>query len=146
VAGWLGPAIPSLAMRLAFRARPFNLVVTNVPGPQLPLYMLEARMVDVYPQVPLFPEQGLGVALISYDGRLHWGFNADSDLLPDLHDFVESVQASFDELCAAAELPEAGPGARPAPSTPTGAAPRAPRSGLSPRIAPRTEGVPAVAP
>lgn len=103
-AGWAGSTIPSLAMQLALRARPFNLVVTNVPGPQLPLYMLGARMLEVYPQVPLFTNQGLGVALFSYAGRLHWGFNADWELLPDLHDFVEAIQGAFDELHGAAAL------------------------------------------
>ncbi len=103
-AGWAGSTIPSLAMQLALRARPFNLVVTNVPGPQLPLYMLGARMLEVYPQVPLFTNQGLGVALFSYAGGLYWGFNADWELLPDLHDFVEAIQGSFDELRRAAAV------------------------------------------
>ncbi len=48
-------------------------------------------MLSCYPLVPLFANQALGVALFSYDGRLHWGFNADWDALPDLHDLVQAV-------------------------------------------------------
>jgi WS/DGAT/MGAT family acyltransferase len=103
--GWAGSTIPSLAIQLAFRARPFNLVITNVPGPQVPLYLLGARMLEGYGQVPLFANQGLGVALFSYDGGLYWGFNADWELLPDLPHLVEAVQKSFEELHAAA-MPE----------------------------------------
>ena len=98
VSEWTGSALVSAAIQLAFLARPFNLVVTNVPGPQFPLYLLGARMLAVYPQVPLFTNQNLGVALFSYAGHLYWGFNADRDRMPDLHDFVHAVQSSFAEL------------------------------------------------
>jgi WS/DGAT/MGAT family acyltransferase len=84
--------------RLAARARPFNLVVTNVPGPQFPVYVLGSRMQACHPLVPLYQNQALGVALFSYDGRLFWGFNADWDAVPDLHDLVEGVQAEFERL------------------------------------------------
>ena len=77
---------------------PFNTVVTNVPGPQLPMYMLGARLAEVYPHVPLVDNLGLGIALMSYDGVMHWGVNADRDLVPDLHDFIEAIEAAFDEL------------------------------------------------
>ncbi len=96
----LGPGILGLAMRLLNWVVPFNLVVTNVPGPQVPLYLLGARMVDVHPHVPLFPNQGLGIALFSYAGRLCWGFSADRDLVPDLAELRRCVSASFDELLA----------------------------------------------
>ncbi len=88
--------------RMAARVRPFNVVVTNVPGPSFSAYVLGARMLACYPLVPLFREQGLGVALFSYAGRLYWGFNADWDLVPDLHDLVEAVNLEFETLCAAA--------------------------------------------
>jgi hypothetical protein len=77
--------------RLASYTHPFNLVVTNVPGPQMPVYIEGAKMLACYPLVPLFRNQALGVALFSYDGRLYWGFNADWDALPDLHDLVTAV-------------------------------------------------------
>ena len=103
VTEWTGSTLLSLAVRLAFRARPFNLVVTNVPGPQVPLYFLGARMLEIYPMVPLFVNQGLGVALFSYAGKLCWGMNADWDLVPDLADFVAAVRTSFRELYEAAQ-------------------------------------------
>jgi WS/DGAT/MGAT family acyltransferase len=98
----LGPGTLALAMHLLNWILPFNLVVTNVPGPQYPLYLLGARLADVHPHVPLFPNQGLGIALLSYAGRLCWGFSADRDLVPDLAELRECVLASFEELLALA--------------------------------------------
>jgi WS/DGAT/MGAT family acyltransferase len=109
VGEWTGSTLLSLAVRLSTRFRPFNLVVTNVPGPQVPLYLLGARMLEIYPQVPLFVDQGMGIALFSYAGRLFWGVTADWDLLPDLRHFVEALQAAFAELRGLARE------ARPAP-------------------------------
>jgi hypothetical protein len=111
VTDWTPSTLLALGTRLAHRGLPFNLVVTNVPGPQVPLYLLGARMQEIYPLVPLFARLGLGVALFSYAGRLHWGFNADWDVVPDLHDFVRAIEDSFDELHAAA-LAERGAAAR----------------------------------
>lgn len=109
-AEWTGPGVVSLLARMAESALPFNLVVTNVPGPPQPLYLLGARMLEAYPMVPLFVNQGLGVALFSNAGKLFWGFNADWDVVPDLHEFVEAIAASFEELHA---LPAGS--SRPAP-------------------------------
>jgi WS/DGAT/MGAT family acyltransferase len=95
----------SLASSMMTRALPFNLVVTNVPGPQVPLYLLGARMLDNYGQVPLTDYLGLGIVLFSYAGKLCWGFNADWDLLPDLADFVSAVEESFRELQQVAGVP-----------------------------------------
>ena len=78
------------------------MIVTNVPGPPTSLYLLGARVTDLYPQVPLFENQGLGVALFSYDGRLCCGINADRDIVPDLHDFIGALEDSFAELLVAA--------------------------------------------
>ena len=74
------------------------MIVTNVPGPQFPLYMLGTRLLEMYPKVPLLENTGLGVALFSYDGRMFWGFNADPALIPDLAAFVSLVKTSFGEL------------------------------------------------
>jgi hypothetical protein len=87
--------------RLAAKSRPFNLVVTNVPGPQVPIYALGARLTACYPLVPLYENQALGVALFSYDGRIYFGFNADWDALPDLHELVEATRTEFEALVAA---------------------------------------------
>ena len=95
----------TLFARVAAMSRPFNLVVTNVPGPPFPVYVLGSRMLACYPLVPLYQNQALGIALFSYDGRLHWGFNADWDALPDLHDLVDAVDAEMAALCRAAGVP-----------------------------------------
>jgi diacylglycerol O-acyltransferase / wax synthase len=108
----------TLFARVAAMSRPFNLVVTNVPGPQFPVYVLGSRMLACYPLVPLYQNQALGIALFSYDGRLHWGFNADWDALPDLHDLVDAVDAEIAALCHAAGVPAA---AEMAPPTAVGA-------------------------
>jgi WS/DGAT/MGAT family acyltransferase len=102
-AEWTPATLLSLGARNATRMTPFNTVVTNVPGPQQPMYLLGARMLEVYPHVPLVDNIGLAIALMSYDGQMHWGVNADRDLVPDLHPFVEALQASFAELRALAD-------------------------------------------
>ena len=136
VAEWTPSTLLALGARNATRIMPFNMVVTNVPGPQYPMYMLGSRMVGVYPHVPLIGNLGLGVALLSYDGKLHWGFNADWDLIPDLHDFVLAVQEAFRELRALGEpipvhvAPEPGEKGEKRPaSRKRPAAPRATRGG-----------------
>jgi WS/DGAT/MGAT family acyltransferase len=100
VAEWTPATLLSLGARNLSRMLPFNTVVTNVPGPQIPMYMLGARLLEVYPHVPLVDNLGLGVALMSYDGQLHWGFNADRDLVPDLHRFREAIEDTFEALQA----------------------------------------------
>jgi hypothetical protein len=106
---WTGASVLGLAMRFASQASPFNLVVTNVPGPPAPLYLLGARMLEAYPLVPLFMGQALGVALFSNAGKLFWGFNADWDALPDLNNLVGAVEASLAELQkASGEVQDAG--------------------------------------
>jgi diacylglycerol O-acyltransferase len=99
---WSMPALLSQSGRLLGMVQPFNLVVTNVPGPQFPLYFLGARMLHCFPLVPIFPHQALGIALFSYDGGLFWGFNADWDAVPDLHAVVTAVDDEFRLLTAAA--------------------------------------------
>jgi diacylglycerol O-acyltransferase len=93
--------------RMAAASHPYNVVVTNVPGPQFPVFVLGARMLACYPVVPLFREQGLGVALFSYDGRLFWGFNSDWDVVPDLHVLVGAVEHELDALDGAGAHAEA---------------------------------------
>jgi WS/DGAT/MGAT family acyltransferase len=96
--------MPGLS-RLAARARAFNLVVTNVPGPQVPLELLGARVEAIYPLVPLFSNQALGIALFSYDGALFWGFAADWDAVPDLHELVGFVQDELEAITKHAGAP-----------------------------------------
>ena len=92
----------------AMQLRTYNLVITNVPGPPLPLYLLDAPMKAIFPMVPLMRNQNLGIALFSYNGGLHWGFNADWESFPDVHEFVEDLETAFAEYMelAAARAPE----------------------------------------
>jgi WS/DGAT/MGAT family acyltransferase len=111
-ADWTPATLLALGARNATRQLPFQMVVTNVPGPQVPLYLLGSRMIETYPVVPLLDGLGLGIALFSYDGRLCWGFNADYDLVPDLDQFVVFVREAFEELQGIAQR------ARPEPKRP----------------------------
>jgi WS/DGAT/MGAT family acyltransferase len=102
VTAWTSTALLARAARLIPRARPFNLLVTNVPGPQIPLWLLDGRLEAAYPLAPLFRDQVLGIALFSYAGRLHWGLNADRACVPDLALFRDCVLRASEELQAAA--------------------------------------------
>ena len=77
IGGLAPPILHSLFTRSALATRLFNVTVTNVPGPQLPLYAFGARMEEVWPLVPLAAEHSLGVAVASYDGKVFFGLNAD---------------------------------------------------------------------
>jgi WS/DGAT/MGAT family acyltransferase len=105
---------PSTLLTLGARASsgPINTIVTNVPGPQFPLYLQGARMLEIYPQVPLLDGLGLGIALASYDGFVHWGFNSDPDIAPDADVFVEQIRASYARVArlAAGDPPTPSPG------------------------------------
>jgi diacylglycerol O-acyltransferase len=100
--GFAPPTIMAQAARLSARQRMFNLVVTNVPGPQFPLYMLGRRLQEIFPMVPLAANQALGVAIMSYDGQLNFGLNADYDALPDLEQLAQDLSDAIAELLQAA--------------------------------------------
>jgi len=104
------PGMMARLYRLALLAGAYNVVVTNVPGPQFTTYLLGAPLVESYPLVPLFADQDVGIALLSYDGGLYWGLNADWDLVPDLHALVDDLEASFAELRDAADSSNANSG------------------------------------
>lgn len=99
------PTILAQASRLQFSTRLFNLIVTNVPGPQFPLFVLGRRMRAIYPMVPLAQNLALGIAIMSYDGTLAFGLNADFDALPDLELLAAQLAEALDELAVAAGLP-----------------------------------------
>jgi WS/DGAT/MGAT family acyltransferase len=90
--------LTALGVRLAARVQPYNQIVSNVPGPQQPFYVLGARLEALFPLPPLFERQGLGTAVLSYSGKLCWGFVADRDSVPDLAALTRDVQAAHDEL------------------------------------------------
>ncbi len=96
--------VVNLIARLINSSRRFNLIVTNVPGPPVPFFLLGSRMLAAYPHLPLFENQGLGVALLSYAGTLSWGIGADWNQMPDLVDFMSMLAESFAELREAAGL------------------------------------------
>jgi WS/DGAT/MGAT family acyltransferase len=100
---WLGSTPIALGARLVQQRAPFNMVVTNVPGPPRPLYLLGARMLEAHPMVPLMGTLGLGIALFSYVRTLSWGFTADWELVPDLHELVLAVEREFAKLRELAE-------------------------------------------
>lgn len=81
-----------------------NTIVTNVPGPQVPLYFHGARLRAIYPAVPLMEGMGLGIALTSYAGTMGIGFNADPDLVPDLERFVSQFRQALENVAAAANV------------------------------------------
>ena len=94
--------LTALGVRLAARVQPYNQIVSNVPGPQQPFYVLGARLEALYPLPPLFERQGLGTAVLSYCGRLCWGLVADRDSVPDLAALTRDVKAAYAELREAA--------------------------------------------
>ncbi len=100
--GFAPPTIMAQAARISARQRMFNLVVTNVPGPQFPLYMLGRKLLEMFPMVPLAANQALGVAIMSYDGQLNFGLNADYDALADVERLAQDVSEAIAELVHAA--------------------------------------------
>ena len=97
-AEWTTSALLGPAARALLAGRPYNLVVTNIPGPRRPLYLLGARLLELAPAVNLVDGQGLGVALASYAGELCFGFIADWQLVPDLGALADGLLESFEEL------------------------------------------------
>jgi hypothetical protein len=114
--GFAPPTVLAQAGRLQARQRFFNLVVTNVPGPQIELFVLGRRLIDLFPLAPLAKRQALCVAVMSYHGRMNFGLLADFDAMPDLDSLVRGLEESLDELREAAGIePPAPP---PAPEKP----------------------------
>jgi WS/DGAT/MGAT family acyltransferase len=102
LAGFAPPTILSQAARLQARQPFFNLVVTNVPGPQFALYLLGRRLQVLYPVVPLAQRQALGIAVMSYDGHLGFGLLGDYDALPDLDQIALDLQWAIAALARSA--------------------------------------------
>jgi diacylglycerol O-acyltransferase len=109
LSGFAPPTVLSQAARLQARQRFFNLVVTNVPGPQVDLYLLGHKLLDLFPMAPLAKRQALCVAVMSYAGKLNFGLLADFDAIPDLDSFVRGIRVSLDELRDAAGIEAPAP-------------------------------------
>ncbi len=102
------PTIASQAARLQPAQRFFNLVVTNVPGPQFPLYVLGRRMESIFPMVPLARRQALCVGIMSYDGQIDFGLVGDYDAMADLDSFALDLEAAIEEIVATLPEPDSG--------------------------------------
>jgi hypothetical protein len=145
------PTLLAQAARLQAVTRFFNLVITNVPGPQFPLYLLGRQLRGCYPQVPLAAQQSIGVALLSYHGHVCVGLLADLDVR-DLAALGGAMQAALTELldCAAASpetdagpettVPVDGEPSAPAPDAPPPDSPAPTREAARPDPA-RTPGI-----
>jgi WS/DGAT/MGAT family acyltransferase len=97
-----GPNVVSLVFKTTLRLRAFNVVVTNVPGPSIPLYLGTSRMEAMWGLVPLFSHQGIGIALVSYHGGLFVGLHGDPEAVADLAAVGQDIEQSFEELASLA--------------------------------------------
>ena len=84
--------------RYVSRTIPMNLVITNIPGPPLPLYLCGARLERVFPYVEVIDNEGLTIAVVSYDDQLHFGITADRDVMADLGDIATAIEHEFAAL------------------------------------------------
>ena len=116
------PTILAQASRLNFSTRLFNLIVTNIPGPQLPLYVLGRELQDLLPIAFLPEHHALAIAIMSYNGRIEYGLLGDYDALPDIELIAEGIDAALQELLTAARTkPTRGRRSTAAPATGAGA-------------------------
>lgn len=74
------------------------MIVTNISGPTVSLYLLGARLLSVFPMVPLYGNDALGIAILSYGSKLYWGLNAHADRVSDLSGFCEDIHQAFEEI------------------------------------------------
>jgi WS/DGAT/MGAT family acyltransferase len=106
---YLPPVAIAAMTRAQEIARPFNLLVTNIPGPQMPLYLLGRKLVELYPQAPLAAGQGISIAVLSYNGKLGFGLLADQDTVPDVDFIARALEGALDDLVFAGGLDVAIP-------------------------------------
>ncbi|HEX6391223.1 MAG TPA: WS/DGAT domain-containing protein, partial [Solirubrobacteraceae bacterium] len=121
------PTVLAQASRINFSTRLFNLLVTNVPGPQFPLYALGRQLLDLFPVAFLPRDHALAVAVISYNGGMDFGLLGDYDAMPDLEALGGMIEDARDELLAAAA----------AHAAPTNGAPSSPKRTSRPRTSSR---------
>jgi diacylglycerol O-acyltransferase / wax synthase len=96
------PTVLAQASRLNFSTRLFNMLVTNVPGPQFPLYVQGREMTSVFPIAFLPKNHALAIAIMSYNGQMNFGLLGDYDAMPDLDAFGEAIESSLAELVSLA--------------------------------------------
>jgi diacylglycerol O-acyltransferase len=102
IGSWAPPTIHAMAARLAARSRVINLVVSNVPGPQIPMYIAGAKLLAQYPIMPIAEAMGLSIAVTSLAGTMAFGITADWDTLPDIELLAQAIDESLAELRKAA--------------------------------------------
>jgi WS/DGAT/MGAT family acyltransferase len=107
------PTLLAQASRINFSTRLFNLIVTNVPGPQFPLYLLGREMEEIVPVAFLPEEHALAIAIISYNGKVDFGLLADYDALPDVDALGGFLAEALEELLRAARSHAESKGAAP---------------------------------
>ena len=133
------PTILAQASRLNFSTRLFNLLVTNVPGPQVPLYVLGRRLLDLFPVAFLPEDQALAVAIMSYDGNLDYGLLGDYDAMPDIDVVADGIERSLAGLLAAVHGGSAPPRGRRPPGDGRAAQSPAPAAGSAQSRAPAAD-------
>jgi WS/DGAT/MGAT family acyltransferase len=111
------PTVLAQASRLTFSTRLFNLIVTNVPGPQFPLYLLGRELEDIFPVGFLPKNHALAIAIVSYNGKVNFGLLGDYDALPDIATVAEGIEAAIGELLLLAKRRENGGGRANRPTT-----------------------------
>jgi WS/DGAT/MGAT family acyltransferase len=118
VASFTPPTVHSLGARVVsgLSRRVYNVVITNVPGPQFPLYAGGALMLAAYPVVPLARGQAVSIGLTSYDGGVFFGLNADRDAMPDVEVLAQCIDDAIEEMLATVTL--SGKARRPRRPTP----------------------------
>jgi hypothetical protein len=100
------PTLLAQASRINFSTRLFNLIVTNVPGPQIPLYVLGRELQDVFPVAFLPENHALAIAIMSYNGGIDFGLLGDYDAMEDIEMLATGLTESLNDLRAAAESVE----------------------------------------
>ncbi len=107
IAGLAPPVLHSALAQSLYATRLFNLTITNVPGPQQPLYAFGARMREIHPLVPLAAQHAVGVAVLSYDGTMFFGIVADRDTVPDIDVMIDGITGSIAEMLERARAAQA---------------------------------------
>jgi hypothetical protein len=100
--GFAPPTILAQASRINFSTRLFNLIVTNVPGPQFPLYVLGRELQDLFPVAFLPRDHALAIAIMSYNGGIDFGLLGDYDAMPDIDEIAQNLEVALEELVVAA--------------------------------------------